>query len=175
VPNHAAYVKDGIDDAVVHGARGAVNPAGVGTKVAAYYRNTVAPGETWTVLLRLSSKRLLVPFADALRLVAARRAEADEFYAYFAHGEMPDDARLVQRQALAGLLWSKQFYRYDVERWLNGDPAFPAPPADRLHGRNHAWRHLNNADVIAMPDTWEYPWYAVLRWPWWTPTSPSAS
>ncbi len=161
VPNRTPYVKDGVNEAAVHGAKGAVNPAGAGTKVAAQYRAMVAPGATWTILLRLSAGRHVAPFAGAAHVFAARRAEADAFYAPLAAGQMSEDARRVQRQAFAGLLWSKQFYHYDVARWLEGDPAGPPPPQERQRGRNADWRHLNNADVISMPDTWEYPWYAA--------------
>jgi hypothetical protein len=160
VPNRAPYVKDGINDAVVQGAAGAVNPDGAGTKAAAHYRMLVAPGATETVILRLSKRQPAAPFADAEAVFAARRAEADTFYSPLATN-LAEDERRVQRQAFAGLLWSKQFYYYDVEMWLQGDPAGPPPPEGHKHGRNSAWRHLNNADVISMPDTWEYPWYAA--------------
>jgi hypothetical protein len=95
------------------------------------------------------------------RVMNARAQEADEFYAELTPAGAGEDEALVLRQALAGMLWSKQFYHYDVERWLEGDPAGPAPPEARVSGRNHDWRHLNNRDVISMPDTWEYPWYAA--------------
>ncbi len=162
--NHTPYVKDGIDDAVVHGRWDAVNPAGVGTKAAAHYHWVLAPGETRAVQLRLSARRQDDPFAGAADIFARRQAEADAFYAgalYAGAAEMSDDARLVQRQAFAGLLWNKQFYHYDVDKWLDGDPAGPPPPPQRQSERNSQWRHLANADVISMPDTWEYPWYAA--------------
>ncbi len=89
------------------------------------------------------------------------RREADEFYAALQPEALDDDTRMVQRQAFAGMLWSKQFYYYDVDEWLIGDPAQPPPPAQRLNGRNRAWRHLNSDDIISMPDTWEYPWFAA--------------
>jgi hypothetical protein len=159
--NAAPYVKDSFHAAIVHGDWGAVNPAGTGTKVAAHYRLHVPPGATETLLLRLSAQRPAAPFDDAAALFARRQAEADEFYQVFgAHG-ISEDERRVQRQAFAGLLWSKQFYSYDVEEWLTGDPAQPPPPPERWHGRNHDWTHLNAHDVIAMPDTWEYPWFAA--------------
>jgi hypothetical protein len=161
VPNRTPYVKDGINNAVVAGETGVVNPGGVGTKVAAQYTFIVPPGETRAVLLRLFKGRLQAPFAAAADVLAARQAEADAFYLRLTPAEMSDDARLVQRQAFAGLLWSKQFYGYNVHQWLEGDPAGPPPPAQRKSGRNAEWRHLNNADVISMPDTWEYPWYAA--------------
>jgi hypothetical protein len=161
VPNASPFVKDGINDAVVHGVDGAVNPAGTGTRVAAHYRFTVAPGADVSVALRLASTRHEHPFADAGAIFAAREAEADRFYDDFGAPRMSEDARRVQRQAFAGLLWSKQFYHYDLQAWLAGDPAGPPPPPERADGRNAEWRHLHNADVISMPDTWEYPWYAA--------------
>ena len=160
VANRTPYVKDGIHSAVVAGETEAVNPDGVGTKVAAHYKVTVASAETHTVLLRLSKRRAPSPFADAAEVLATRQVEADAFYRRLSP-EMSDDARLVQRQAFAGLLWSKQFYHYNVEQWLMGDPAGPPPPEQHTMGRNVAWRHLHNADVLSMPDTWEYPWYAA--------------
>ncbi len=161
VPNHAPYVKDGINDAVVGSRREAVNPAQVGTKVAAHYTLTIAPGATETILLRLSTRRHEAPFADAAACFARRIAAADRFHERLAREGLSDDERLVQRQAFAGLLWSKQFYRYDVDQWLRGDPAQPSPPVARLAGRNRDWRELNSRHVISMPDSWEYPWFAA--------------
>ncbi|MFN2608459.1 MAG: glucosidase [Acidimicrobiales bacterium] len=157
------YPKDGINDHVVSGAP-TVNPAGTGTKAALHYRLTVDPGQTAEIRLRLAP----VPgAASALDLtggweatLVARETEADEFYRSVAPAAPPAEAAVV-RQALAGMLWSKQLYHYDVARWLDGDPAFPPPPPSRGGVRNGAWRHLNNFDVISMPDTWEYPWYAA--------------
>ncbi|HEX9838738.1 MAG TPA: hypothetical protein VGA72_05300 [Anaerolineales bacterium] len=94
-------------------------------------------------------------------IFAQRQSESDEFYADLQPSSSSDDERNVQRQAFAGMLWSKQFYHYNIEEWLNGDPAQPAPPAERKHGRNHEWRHLNASDIISMPDKWEYPWFAA--------------
>jgi len=159
-PNRTRYVKDGINDAIVHGAN-TVNPDGIGTKVAAHYTYTIAPGAAETVLLRLSKQQHEMPFADATEIFTIRQAEADRFYEKFCTEMMSEDARSVQRQAFAGLLWSKQFYYIDVDTWLEGDPAGPRPPGERKHGRNSEWKHLNNADVISMPDKWEYPWYAA--------------
>jgi hypothetical protein len=162
-PNPNPYVKDGINDYLVHGRRDAVNPEQVGTKAAAHYRPTVAPGQTVTVSLRLSGVRLGEgEFGKEFdRIFAERIREADEFYATVIPEKLSDDAKRVMRQALAGLLWSKQFYHYDVKRWLAGDPAGPPPPAERRHGRNREWTHLYNEDIISMPDKWEYPWYAA--------------
>ena len=161
VPNHQPYVKDGIGRAVVEGAANATNPAPLGTKAAAHYRLHVAPGATNTVLLRFAAQLPADPFHDCTAIIAARRADADTFYAALASPDASADARVVQRQAFAGMLWSKQFYYFDVNEWLDGDPATTPPPHERTSGRNAAWRHLNNADVISMPDTWEYPWYAA--------------
>ncbi|HEX5690249.1 MAG TPA: hypothetical protein VFX76_09620, partial [Roseiflexaceae bacterium] len=178
VPNASAYVKDGINDAVVHGRTEAINPDGVGTKAAAQYHLTIGAGETATVRLRLQKledRRLriedreapssfsnsLSSFEDFEAIFTQRQAEADVFYGALQPESLDDDARMVQRQAFAGMLWSKQFYYYDVDDWLQGDPAQPAPPAERNRGRNNEWRHLNTADIISMPDTWEYPWFAA--------------
>lgn len=164
VENPTPYVKDGINNYLVHGDRTAVNPAQIGTKAAAHYPLAIGPGETVTVRLRFSNTppgttSFFGP--DFERIVSARQREADEFYATVTPEGLSADARNVMRQALAGLLWSKQFYHYDVDRWLKGDPAEPPPPRERGHGRNHEWTHLYNADIISMPDKWEYPWYAA--------------
>jgi hypothetical protein len=163
VANAGPYVKDGIDAFVVHGRREAVNPAREGTKAAAHYRLRIAPGETVSARLRLSNSP---PHGECLgaefdTLFARRRQEADLFYDTVIPSTLDADGRRVMRQAFAGLLWSKQFYHYYVRRWIEGDPAYPAPPAERLRGRNHEWTHLYNEDVISMPDKWEYPWYAA--------------
>jgi hypothetical protein len=162
-PNPGPFVKDGINDHVVDGRKDAVNADGVGTKAAVHYRLTLAAGGSATVRLRLSDT---APTAASLgrefdAAFARRVREADEFYATIIPAHLSDDARLVMRQALAGLLWSKQFFHYDVRRWLEGDPAGPPPPASRRTGRNREWEHLYNDDVISMPDKWEYPWYAA--------------
>ena len=157
------FVKDGIDARVVRGEQGRVNPALIGTKAAAWYRATVAPGQAQAIKLRLSN---VPPVGDPLgpefdALLAQRIREADEFYDVVIPRTLPDDCRSVMRQAFAGLLWNKQFYHYDVKRWLEGDPAGPSPPPERRRGRNHQWTHLYNEDVISVPDKWEYPWYAA--------------
>ncbi|MFN0084717.1 MAG: MGH1-like glycoside hydrolase domain-containing protein [Blastocatellia bacterium] len=161
VENGSRYFKDGINDYIVNGAEEAVNPAEAGTKAAANYRLSLGAGETATVRLRLTDRQNGKPFADFDQLFSARRREADEFYAGVIPGELSEDGKNVMRQAFGGLLWSKQFYHYVIEHWLKGDPKDPAPPPDRLNGRNHEWSHLYNADVISMPDKWEYPWYAA--------------
>jgi hypothetical protein len=161
VENDSRYFKDGINDYIVNGVEGAVNPAQVGTKAAANYRLTLGAGETATVRLRFADRESDRPFADFDRIFAERQSEADEFYASVIPDGLSDDGKNVMRQAFGGLLWSKQFYHYVINDWLKGDPAQPAPPVDRLKGRNHEWSHLYNADVISMPDKWEYPWYAA--------------
>ncbi len=152
------YPKDGIGDHVIHGAD-TVNPGHYGTKAAFHYRLEVAAGDSATIELALAeSAGLGDDFDDVL---STRAREADEFYSELTPPGASADEALVLRQALAGMLWSKQFYHYDVRRWLDGDPAGPAPPPARLDGRNSEWTHLNNRDVISMPDKWEYPWYAA--------------
>jgi hypothetical protein len=163
--NYTLYVKDGINDYIVHGRHDAVNPQQVGTKAAAHYPLTISAGDTVTLQLRLTDRQPLsvnIAFgADFDHTFAVRRREADEFYATVTPEGLSADARNVMRQAFAGMLWSKQYYHYDVSRWLTGDPQEPPPPRERERGRNREWTHLYNADVISMPDKWEYPWYAV--------------
>ena len=164
--NGSPYVKDGINDYIVHGVKEAVNPKYVGTKAAAQYALTIGPGETATIRLRFTGAELSSakggPFGgDFDRIFSERKSEADEFYATVIPQTLSEDARNVMRQSLAGLLWSKQYYHYVVEQWLKGDPTSPPPPPERWHGRNHEWTHLHNTDVISMPDKWEYPWYAA--------------
>jgi len=161
VENGSHYFKDGINDYIVNGVTEAVNPAQIGTKAAANYRLTLGAGETATVRLRLTDQDNDKPFADFDQIFLQRQREADEFYAGVIPGDLSDDGKNVMRQAFGGLLWSKQFYHYVVNDWLRGDPAQPTPPTGRLKGRNHEWPHLYNADVISMPDKWEYPWYAA--------------
>ncbi|HKV44800.1 MAG TPA: glucosidase [bacterium] len=161
IANRAPVVKDGVHEAVVHERRSAVSANGTGTKVAVHYTFQIAPGASERVELRLAPGRPARPFADSAGIVERRRAEADAFYQGFGPADMPEDARRVQRQAFAGLLWSKQFYHYNVATWLDGDPAGPPPPPARAHGRNADWRHLDNAEIVSMPDTWEFPWYAA--------------
>jgi hypothetical protein len=159
--NNSPYVKDAFHRFLVNGERQAVNPDQVGTKAAALHLEIIPAGETATILSRLADRPRATPFDDADEVFAARLAEADAFYAAVQREDLTEDERQVQRQALAGMLWTKQMFYYDVEQWLGGDPGTPRPPATRLHGRNHDWRHLNNFDVISMPDKWEYPWYAA--------------
>lgn len=161
--NGASYPKDGIHDYVVYG-RETVNPAKTGTKTSAHYSLTIQPGASATIRIRLEPSGLPNPFDDFERILTQRQAEADEFYEYVQPTQATADEKLVQRQAFAGMLWSKQYYYYDVSRWLAGDPNSPPPPIERLKGRNHSWLQLINASVISMPDKWEYPWYAAWDW-----------
>src|SRR5215472_13451905 len=160
--NAPGYFKDGINDYVISGDKSAVNPVREGTKMAAHYRIELPGHGTARVRLRLRPDGVETePFRDFDQVMAMRRAETDEFYAVLQQSIADADARLVQRQALAGMLWSKQFYFIDVPQWIAGDSAQPAPPPERRAGRNCDWVHLNNADIISMPDKWEYPWYAA--------------
>ncbi len=159
--NASAHVKDGINDRVVRGNLDAVNPSLEGSKAAAWYRLALGPGETASVRLRLGKAREDQGFADFGDVFADRLSEADDFYAEVLGDDLGPEPRAVARQAFAGMLWSKQFYHYVVDRWLEGDPAMPHPPEQRKSGRNSHWRHLWNDDVISMPDKWEYPWYAA--------------
>ena len=159
--DQSGYFKDGINDFVVHGDRGAVNPANQGTKAAAHYRVTIPASAAKSFTLRMTPESLPAKSTDIDALFEKRISEADAFYADLQSSLDGADARLVQRQALAGMIWNKQFYYFDIPEWLGGDPAQPAPPSQRKHGRNRDWLHLNNADIISMPDKWEYPWYAA--------------
>jgi Mannosylglycerate hydrolase MGH1-like glycoside hydrolase domain len=173
VANATPYVKDAFHEYVVHGRREVVNPARTGTKAAACYRLDLAAGQSATIRLRLTDHpyesglghglpAVLEPFGASFDAVFVERiAEAEAFYGGVIPGDLSEDGRRVHRQAFAGLLWSKQFYHYDVGTWLAGDPAQPPPPHERCQGRNSSWTHLYNADVISMPDKWEYPWYAA--------------
>jgi hypothetical protein len=156
------FFKDGVNDCIVQGDRGAVNPQREGSKSAAWVQFDVAAGGRAQLRVRLRPEsQPSAPFATFDGEMHVRRAEADEFYAALQHGIADPDARMVQRQALAGLLWSKQYYAFDIREWLAGDPTMPPPPDSRKRGRNADWLHLNNSDIILMPDKWEYPWYAA--------------
>jgi len=188
--NRTPYVKDAFHEYLVRGNKSAVNPRQAGTKMAAYYPLKLGPGQSETLKLRLTDMEPLASMRRTLGVVgtitspghadpaegvppandfgagfdnvfALRQKEADEFYASRVTSEVSGDAKNVMRQAFGGLLWSKQFYHYDVRTWLEGDPAGPPPPPERLKGRNKEWTHLYNDDVISMPDKWEYPWYAA--------------
>lgn len=172
VPNRSPYVKDSIDRYIVHGEEGAVNPEKKGTKVAAHYRLSLAPGECQVVRLRLTpaapaslaktNGEGTSPFGSHFQdVLQARRAEADEFYRAITPPALDADAANVLRQAMAGMLWSKQFYHYDVDKWLEERGSDPFKPMRKAAPRNDHWHHMYNGDVISMPDKWEYPWYAA--------------
>ncbi len=165
-PNPTPYVKDAFHEYVVHGRIAAVNAAGTGTKSAALHRLDVPAGGEVVLDYRLTAEADVAASGDDFgsgfdRTVAARRAEADEFYAGRLHPALTEDERRVARQAYASLLWTKQFFHYDVRAWLDGDPDQPPPPTSRKHGRNADWMHLYNRDVVSLPEKWEYPWYAA--------------
>jgi hypothetical protein len=157
------FFKDGIHNYVVHGELGAVNREDVGTKVAAHYRLMLGPSESSTTCLRLTNNtQEHEPFnASFDRIFQLRKQEADDFYATIIPASLTEDAKNVMRQALGGLLWSKQFYHYTLRHWLKGDSLQPPPPPERIAGRNARWGDLSCADVMAMPDKWEYPWFAA--------------
>jgi hypothetical protein len=161
-PNRTPFVKDGINDHVVHGLP-TVNSAREGTKASAWYARELAPGEVWTADLRLSADEPLgaVLGTSFEKAMTTRKAECDQFYASLLPATTPVESVLVHRRAMAGLLWTKQYYAYHVDQWLEGDPAFPPPDPGRGKIRNGDWRHLGNTDIISMPDGWEYPWYAA--------------
>jgi hypothetical protein len=158
-PNQSPYVKDGINNAVVCGKASEVNH-NQGSKLAGHARAVVPAGGSFSVEVRFSPQPMAEPFADFDSVFKVRLAEADAFYNGTHPATFGPDQELVGRQAFAGLLWSKQYYHYDVWRWLKGDPTQPPPPEERWKGRNSRWKELHNSDVISMPDTWEYPWYA---------------
>ncbi|MDP9337665.1 MAG: glucosidase [Acidobacteriota bacterium] len=188
--NRTPFVKDAFHEFLIHKNQSAVNPDHTGTKMVAYYPLTLGPGQSSTLKLRLTDLEPLgqmdsaanregtitspahadrgaeVPATDDFaagfdNLFALRQKEADEFYASRNPKDLSEDAGSVMRQALSGMLWSKQFYHYDVCTWLKGDPAGPTPPDERLTGRNKDWTQLYNDDIVSMPDKWEYPWYAA--------------
>jgi hypothetical protein len=166
IPNSSEYVKDAFHRFVVENEAAAVNPRQVGTKAAVVKKALVPAGGQIEIRLRLAQQTEPTDPHHMLgrdweQTFARRKAEADEFYESVFPDRADEDARNIMRQAYAGLMWSKQFYHFVVRDWLNGDPAQPQPPASRNSGRNHAWSHLYNADVISMPDKWEYPWYAA--------------
>jgi hypothetical protein len=161
-PNASAYVKDGVDRAVVHGDTDAVNSVG-GTKVAAHWQALVPGGGEVVLDLRLTTTKAssLDPFADFDDVLALRQAEADEFYASVTPASLDADRAMVMRQALAGMLWTKQHYSFDLDVWLREHSAHPLRSPTRYGVRNQQWSHMVNDDVISMPDKWEYPWYAA--------------
>ncbi len=162
--NATPHVKDAFHDHVVHGKRGVLRPDGRGTKAAAHHVVEIPAGGAVELRLRLFAEDAAPadPLGqDFAGTVARRIEETDAFYAARQPAGMTDEERRVTRQGYATLLWNKQFYHYIVEHWLDGDPAHPPPPAERLRGRNRAWRHVYSRDVLSMPDKWEYPWFAA--------------
>ena len=159
--NDNPYKKDSFHRYLVDGELESVNPEKRGTKSAAYYQLTLQPGETKTIRMRLSDHIVQKPFYQFDRNFSARKVDADEFYETFQSSTISADRQNIQRQAYAGMLWNKQLYYYDIEQWLKGDPSFPIDSPNRKKGRNHEWIHLNNFDILSMPDKWEYPWYAA--------------
>ncbi|MDQ2732147.1 MAG: glucosidase, partial [Armatimonadota bacterium] len=164
--NSEPFLKDAFHEYIVGGKVHAINGAEQGTKAAAHYTFSIPSGGTASVRLRLTDSGDLVRGKSGVGddfdgVFADRKREADEFYATVIPAGLTADTGAIMRQALGGLLWSKQYYHYVVEQWLKGDPAMPTPPAERLTGRNHQWRHLFCSDVISMPDKWEYPWFAA--------------
>jgi len=159
--SRCGYWKDAFHERVVLGRLDATNPEQHGTKATVWYEAQVPAGGCLQIQLRLTKNPKEAPFRDFGRTMEERRAQADEFYGSLQTGIESADARAVQRQAFAGMIWSKQYFYFDIPKWLKGDPTQPSPPAQRRSGRNSEWEHLNNADVISMPDKWEYPWYAA--------------
>ncbi len=161
-PAVSSYTRDSFHRRIVGGEQSAVNPARTGSKMCAWRQAALEPGKSLQIRCRLSSGDAPAdPFAGFEEVFELRRAEADEYYGSFQPASLSPDARNVQRQAFAGLLWSKQFYHYAVEDWLQGDPASPPPPATRLSGRNSDWPQFFTDDILSMPDKWEYPWFAA--------------
>jgi hypothetical protein len=168
VPNATPYVKDAFHEYLVQGNLQAVNPERVGTKACMFSKRTIAAGASFTWRLRLTKVKstddeesnFAGPFDDFESIFRLRLREADEFFTAIQPAHLDEDHRQVHRQAMAGMLWNKQFYHFIVEKWLQGDPAQPLPPTQRKYGRNREWRHLYNERVMSMPDKWEYPWYA---------------
>jgi len=159
--SHATgYFKDGVNEYLIHKNDQAVNFQ-QGTKAALRYHRVIPGGGSVSIRLRLEKKCNMAPFADFGSIFDTRLAETDEFYQELQKDVESEDEKLVQRQAFAGMLWGKQLYYYNVHHWLRGDPKQPPPPPQRLAGRNHTWEHLNNRNIISMPDKWEYPWYAA--------------
>jgi hypothetical protein len=164
VPSRTPYVKDAFHSYLIGGNRNAVNPANVGTKAAAHYHRDIGPGETISLHLRLASVIDNHPFDDSFADFDANlqqlHEDANEFYGVVLPSGLSADAKLIARQAFAGMLWSKQYYHYVVTDWLQGDPTEPPPPPERLDGRNSDWLHFFTRDVLSMPDKWEFPWFA---------------
>ncbi|MGY6522318.1 MAG: MGH1-like glycoside hydrolase domain-containing protein [Mongoliitalea sp.] len=161
IPNEKKYLKDAINDYVVKGYVQHLNPKDYGTKAAAIYRLNIPAGGSVRVKFRMTHQMQAHCLEDCERILQDRIKEADSFYGEVQSRVKLADHQLIQRQAFAGMMWGKQFYYYNVERWLEGDPGRYSPPKERKKGRNTSWRHMHNYDIISMPDKWEYPWYAV--------------
>src|SRR6185436_17958874 len=174
VPSRTPYVKDAFHRYIVNGERDAVNPANEGTKACAWMRYEIDPGQSATMLMRLEKQSSGLPVSespgktsetrrpgDQETIVAQRRSEADAFYATIHPKNTSIEERNVQRQAFAGMLWTKQSYLFDVDIWLDGDDPTHPPPDARNTSRNNRWRHLNSMRILSMPDKWEYPWFAA--------------
>lgn len=161
IDNQKTFLKDAINDYVVAGDTAHLNPKHFGTKAAALYKITVPAGGCHTVAFRMAHKNAAVDTNDSDNIIEKRLKETNEFYHDLQGHVTDEELRSIQRQAYAGMMWGKQFYYYNVERWLEGDPGRYMPPPERKKGRNHNWRHLQNYDIISMPDKWEYPWYAA--------------
>ncbi len=160
--NTGDYCKDGINDYLVSGNENAVNINALGTKAALNYEREIPAESETCIRLRLSAgDKADNAFSDFDTIFAQRIVEADAFYRQLQEGITDQEEKDIQRQAFAGMLWSKQFYYYNVQEWLDGDPAEPKPADSRRKGRNHDWRHVNNSNILSMPDKWEYPWYAA--------------
>lgn len=159
-PNLFPFVKDAFHHYVVHGKHEAVNPAQSGTKAGAYYKGVLGSGASVEICLRLTKVAVEDPFLEFNETFSQRKTEADQFYSIVLNQQLNEDEKNVQRQAMAGMLWNKQLYYYDIDQWLAGDMTGVPPPECRKNGRNHDWESLVNFDVISMPDKWEYPWYA---------------
>ncbi|MNS04608.1 Mannosyl oligosaccharide glucosidase [compost metagenome] len=160
-PNPTHYTKDGINDYVTNKNKEAVNPNHIGTKASVKYDNIIPANGKKVYRLRFTNKTPNSPFADFDTLFEKRIIEADEFYASLQKGIEEEKLRSVQRQSYAGMLWTKQWYYYNVFEWLKGDPAMPKPDANRKNGRNSSWKHLYTSNILSMPDKWEYPWFAA--------------
>jgi hypothetical protein len=160
-PNASPFVKDAFHNYVIAGKREAVNPGQAGTKAAAHYALEVPAGGSQTVCLRLAAAPVAKAFHDFDGIVKDRLADADEFYQRITPQALTEDQRRVHRQALAGMLWSKQFYYFDLHQWLQEHKSDPRQEGQRPGMRNADWAHMLNADIISMPDKWEYPWYAA--------------
>ncbi|HHP7242398.1 MAG TPA: glucosidase [Cyclobacteriaceae bacterium] len=160
IDNTSDYLKDGFHNYVIN-QLDTINPKKKGTKGAGLYKLKIKGGDKATVRIRFSKEKLSYPFIDFDDILKKRKSECDEFYEDFQKKITTNELKNIQRQAFAGLLWSKQFYYYNIKNWILGDPGRPTPPESRKYGRNKEWMHLYNHDIISMPDKWEYPWYAA--------------